>query len=165
MWSNTTVIIFCLWIYSHMFWLLKAILGLKIKWMHASVCVCVRARARCIFALNFWSHLQSQTANQGCRMCGDENDNWYMMKTIYTKWKLGGTLYAVNLILTLTITPSCSWPFIQQVWYSNGGQAVIVEFNTNISVSMFGKFPNQRPVFIPGMCTVPCNQSKKCQVH
>jgi len=71
-------------------------------------------------ALNFWSHLRSLTANQECRMCGDEKGNWYtMMKTIYTKWKLGGRLYAVTLVLTPAIIPSCSWPFIQQVCYSN----------------------------------------------
>jgi len=71
----------------------------------------------------------------------------------------------VTLILTLAIFPSYSWTFMQQVWYSNGWQTVIVEFNTNISESMFGKFPSPRPVFIPGMCTVPWNQSIKCQVH
>ena len=106
------------------------------------------------------------TANQECRMCGVEKDNWYTtMQTIYTEWKLGGTLYAVTLVITLATFQSCSWAFIQQVWYSNGWQTVIVEFNTNISESMFGKFPSQRPVFIPGKCTAPCNQSIKCQMH
>jgi len=45
----------------------------------------------CVFDLNFWSHLWSLTANHECRMCGVENDNWdTTMKTVYTKWKLGG---------------------------------------------------------------------------
>jgi len=115
----------------------------------------------------FWSHLWSQTANQECRMCGVEKDNWYTaMKTIYTKWKLGGRLYAVTLIITLAIFPSCSWAFIQKVWYSNGWQTVIGEFNNNIWESMlFRKYPSRRPVFVPGMCTLPCNKSIKCQVH
>jgi len=88
-----------------------------------------------------------------------------MMKTIYTKWKLGGTLYALTLVLTLAIFPCCSWAFKQQVWYSNGWQTVIGEFNNNISESMFGKFPSQMPVFIHGMCIVPRNLSIKYQVH
>jgi len=99
-------------------------------------------------------------------MCGAENDNWYTaMKTIYTKWKLGVRLYVVTLIITLAIFPSCSWAFKQQLWYSNWWQTVIVEFNNNISESMFGKFPSQRPLFVPGMCTVPCNQSIKYHMH
>jgi len=53
---------------------------------------CVSYTKLHIFPLNFWSHLWSQTANQECRMSGVEKDNWYtMMKSIYTKWKLGGT--------------------------------------------------------------------------
>jgi len=40
-----------------------------------------------------------------------------------------------------------------------------IKVSNNISESMFGKFPSQRPVFIPHMCTVPCDQSIKCQVH
>jgi len=48
------------------------------------------------------------------------------MKIIYTKWKLCGTLCAVTIVLTLAIFPSCSWAFLQQVWYSNGWQTVIV---------------------------------------
>ena len=87
------------------------------------------------------------------------------MKTIYTKWKLGVRLYVVTLIITLAIFPSCSWAFKQQLWYSNWWQTVIVEFNNNISESMFGKFPSQRPLFVPGMCTVPCNQSIKYHMH
>jgi len=116
-------------------------------------------------ALNFWSHLWSLTVNQECRMCGVEKDNWYtMMKTIYIKWKLVGRLNAVTLILTLTIFLCYSWTFIQKVWYSKGWQSVIGEFDTNISGSIFEKFPSPRPV-IPGVCTVPCNQSIKYQVH
>jgi len=128
--------------------------------------MCVSYATLHIFVLNVLSHLWSLTANQECRMSGVEKDNWYtMMKTVCTKWKLGGRLYAVKLVLTLAIFPSSSWAFIQQVWYSNGSQTVIVQFNNNISQSMFGKFPSQRLVFISDMCTVPCNQSIKCQVH
>jgi hypothetical protein len=98
---------------------------------------CVSYATLHIFDLNFWSHLWSLTAKQECRMCGVEKDNWYtMMKTIYTKWKLGGGLYEVTLIITLATFPFCSWAVKQWVWYSNGWQAVIVEFNTNISESM-----------------------------
>ena len=82
---------------------------------------CVSYTALRNFALNFLTHLWSLTTKQECRMCGVEKDNWYTtMKTIYTKWKLGGTLYVVTLILTLAIFPCCSWAFIQQVWYSKG---------------------------------------------
>ena len=60
-------------------------------------------------------------------MCGVEKGNWYRMKTIHKKCKLRGRLYAVTLVLTLAIIPSCSWAFIQQIWYSNGWQTVTVE--------------------------------------
>jgi hypothetical protein len=129
--------------------------------MHYRQCpvfsTCVSYTTLRIFDLNFWSHLWSLIANQECRMCGVEKDNCYTMKTIYTKWKLSVRLYAVKLVITLATFPSCSWAVKQRVWYSNGWQTVIVEFNTNISESIFGKFPSQRPVFIPGMCTVPFN--------
>ena len=126
--------------------------------------ICISYITLWIFDLNFWSHLWSLTANQDCRMCGVEKDNLYRtIKTIYTKWKLGGRFYAAMHVLTLANSPSSSWAVKQQVWYSNVWRTVIVEFNTNISESMFGKFSNQRPVFIPGMCTVPFNQAIKCQ--
>ena len=123
-----------------------------------------------IFDFNFCSLLWSLNADQECKMCGVEKDSWYrMMKTLYTKWKLGGRLYAVTLVITLATFPSCSSAVSQPVWYSNGWQTVIVEFNTNISESMFGKFPSQRPVFISGMCTVHCwlpvgRQTKELQI-
>jgi hypothetical protein len=126
--------------------------------------------ALCIFDFNFWSHLWSLTADQECRMRGVEKDSWYrMMKTVYTKRKLGGRLYAVTLIITLATFLSCSWAVSQPVWYSNGWQIVILEFNTNISESMFGKFPRQGHVFISGMCTVHCwlpvgRQTKELQI-
>jgi hypothetical protein len=65
---------------------------------------CVSYTTLHIFDLNLWS----LTANQECRICGVEKDNWYMMKTIYTKLKLGGRLYAVTLVITLATFPSCS---------------------------------------------------------
>jgi len=156
----------------HLHWTLPIILfhGNSLQNMFYRKCpvfsTCVSYATLCNFALNFWSHLCSLTANQECKMCGIEKDNWYtMMKTICTKLKLGARLYAVKFVLTLAVFPSCSWAFIQQVWYSSGSQTVLVEFDNNISESMFGKFLSQRFVFIPGMCTVPCNQSIKCQVH
>ena len=88
---------------------------------------CVSYITLCIFDLNFWSHLWSLTANHECTMCGVEKDNWdTMMKTVFTKWKLGGRLYAVTLIITLATFPSCSWAVQQRVWYSNVWQTVIV---------------------------------------
>jgi hypothetical protein len=48
--------------------------------------ICVSYTAVLIFDLNFSSHLWSLTANQECRMCGVEKDNWNTtMKTIYKK--------------------------------------------------------------------------------
>jgi hypothetical protein len=47
-------------------------------------CRCVNYATLCIFDLNFWSHLWSQTANQERRISGVENNNWYTtMKTMY----------------------------------------------------------------------------------
>jgi len=126
---------------------------------------CVSYTTLVIFALNFWYNLWSLTANQECRICGFE------MLVDIQRWKYitQNKNYAGHFmpwpVITLAIFPSCSWAFKQQVWYSNGWRTVIVVLNTNIWENMFGKFPSQRPVYIPDMCTVSCNQSIKCQVH
>jgi len=79
--------------------------------------------------------------------------------------KIRWRLYAVTLVITLATFPSCFCAVKQRVWSSNVWQTAIVGWNKNISESVYGKFLNQGPVFIPGMCTVPFNQAIKCQVH